>query len=261
MRRLIEFACAGDTLAGTLDESAGATGVLIVSGGNEIRAGAHRGMALLAASLAAAGVPVFRYDRRGIGDSSGENAGFEASADDIAAATAAFRREGSVNRVVGFGNCDAASALALFHADATIDALVLSNPWTGGGGGDDMPQAAAIKARYAERLRDPKEWLRLLRGGVNLRKLAGGLLKLARSKSEDHALVDRMGAALKASGLPTTILLATRDNTAIGFRDAWSKSAQRSGAPITALDSASHSYASATDKAWLFGQLMEAASR
>ena len=76
MRRLIVFPCAGERLTGTLDEAPGKTGLLIVSGGNEVRMGAHRGMASLAARLAASGVPVFRYDRRGIGDSTGSNGGF-----------------------------------------------------------------------------------------------------------------------------------------------------------------------------------------
>ena len=40
MRRLIGFACEGETLAATLDEAPGTTGLLIVSGGNEIRSGA-----------------------------------------------------------------------------------------------------------------------------------------------------------------------------------------------------------------------------
>lgn len=257
---MIVFPCASATLAGTLDEAAGKTGVLIVSGGNEIRSGTHRGMALLGQRLAAAGVPVLRYDRRGIGDSEGRNGGFEASTDDIAAAATAFRQEAGVRRIVAFGNCDAASALALFHAGAGIDALVLSNPWTGGGGDDALPQAAAIKARYAERLRDPREWLRLLRGGVNIRKVLGGLAKVARSGEENHALLDRMALALGESGVTTTILLATRDNTALGFADAWGKCAHRTDAPILRLDSASHSYASRADADWLFARLVDAAA-
>jgi hypothetical protein len=64
MRTVTAFACAGETLVGTLDTATGETGLLIVSGGNEIRIGAHRGMALLAQRLAARGVPVFRFDRR-----------------------------------------------------------------------------------------------------------------------------------------------------------------------------------------------------
>ena len=232
----------------------------MVSGGNELRCGAHRGMAALAAELAAAGVPVLRYDRRGIGDSTGENRGYDSAADDMATGAAALRQAG-VTRVVGFGNCDAASALALFHARANIDALVLSNPWTGGGGGDALPPAAAIRARYAERLRSPGEWLRLLRGGVNLRKLALGLTSLARRTPPDTTLVDRMAAALRASGVPTTILLAARDNTAIAFADSWARCRARTNVPLTMLNSASHSYAGPGDAEWLKTQLLEAIRR
>ncbi|SOB87597.1 exosortase A system-associated hydrolase 1 [Sphingomonas guangdongensis] len=253
MRRVLEITCESDTIVATLDEAASSTGLLIVSGGNEIRAGAHRGMALLAADLAAQGVPVLRYDRRGIGDSTGENRGFEESAADIAAAAAALRATG-VTRVVAFGNCDAASALALFHAAAGLDALVLANPWTGNSGSGDLPQAAAIRARYAERLRDPREWLRLLGGGVNLRKLAGGLLKVVKPTSAE-GLVERMADALRASGIPATFLLATRDNTAVAFRAAW-----KAGSPgkIVELTSSSHSFAGAADKTWLGERLLEA---
>src|SRR3546814_5070051 len=68
------------------------TGLLIVSGGNELRSGAHRGMAKLAARLSRDGFPVFRFDRRGVGDSEGENGGFLSSGPDIAEEVAAFLR-------------------------------------------------------------------------------------------------------------------------------------------------------------------------
>src|SRR5690606_29966334 len=136
MRRHLSFDCEGAALAATLDEAPGTTGLLIVSGGNEIRSGAHRGMAMLAQRIAAAGHPVFRFDRRGVGDSEGENRGFEASGPDIAAAIAAFRgATPHVTRIAAFGNCDAASAL-LLHRPAGIDALLLANPWTYETGGD-----------------------------------------------------------------------------------------------------------------------------
>ena len=261
MRRLIAFPCAGETLLGTLDEAPGTTGLLIVSGGNEIRVGAHRGMAELARRIAEAGHPVFRFDRRGIGDSTGDNAGFKGSADDIAAAAATFRAETGVTRIVAYGNCDAATALTFFHVGARVDALVLANPWiietT-----DDLPPAAAIRARYAERLRDPKEWLRLLRGGVNISKLASGLLKASRKQSQQsHGLTGRLAAALAASGKPITILLAKGDNTAIAFHDAWRSPAfetVRAKVAIAELDSASHSFASVADKDWLFERVLTA---
>ena len=44
MRHFLTFACEGATLAATLDDAPCESGLLIVSGGNEIRIGAHRGM-------------------------------------------------------------------------------------------------------------------------------------------------------------------------------------------------------------------------
>lgn len=262
MRRLIPFTCAGETLAATLDEAPGGTGLLIVSGGNEIRIGAHRGMAELAATVAAAGHPVLRYDRRGIGDSSGENNGFESTAQDIREAAIAFRHAAPhVTRIVAFGNCDAASALILFHDQADIDALVLTNPWTIEQS-DDLPPAAAIRSRYVEKLKDPRELLRLATGGVNIRKLVSGLAKVSAKPSQEPArLPARLAAALDASTVPTTILLAERDNTAIAFADHWKGDGFAHCRPrITAqrCDTDSHSFARPQDKAWLTQQVLTA---
>ena len=252
MRQLTVFPCAGDTLTGTLDEAAGATGLLIVSGGNELRCGAHRGMALLAAELAAAGVPVFRFDRRGIGDSEGGNHGYAESGPDIAAAAACFRAlQPQLKRILGFGNCDAATALAQFHRDAGIDALVLANPWVGDEE-DNLPPAEAIRSHYAGRLRDPRQWLRALTGGVNIGKAIKGLLKISAKKRETtNPIAQRMAVSLVDT--PTTILLAERDNTAIRFDQAWAE-----GGTILRRDTDSHSFARSGDADWLRERLLEA---
>lgn len=266
MRRLIDFACCGETLLGTLDMPSGSsarTGLLIVSGGNEIRIGAHRGMALLADRLASGGFPVFRFDRRGIGDSGGTNGGFETSGPDIAAAAACFRNAAQVDRILGFGNCDAASALMLFHRDAGIDGLVLANPWAVMPR-DDLPPPAAIRARYAARLRDPKAWVRLLRGGVDLGKLVRGLARISRARAdgpEGNILAARLAAALSTSTVPTTLLLATRDNSAIAFADILgcpAFAAVRERLRCERLDSASHSFAGPDDGEWLHARLIAA---
>lgn len=255
MRRLTRFTCAGETLAATLDAAPGTTGLLIVSGGNEIRIGAHRGMAQLAATIARAGYPVFRYDRRGIGDSTGENNGFESTADDLREAAAAFRREAPhVTRIVAFGNCDAASALILFHRAAGIDRIVAANPWTIEQA-DDLPPAAAIRSRYLQKLKNPRELLRLVTGGVNIGKLVNGLRKAsAKSSQAPTTLPARLAAALHASQTPTGILLATRDNTALAFADHWSGPAfapARARIRCEHCDTDSHSFARPRDKAWL----------
>ena len=74
-RRHVTFDCEGSTLVGTIDDAVGETALLIVSGGNEIRCGAWGGQARFAARIAAAGFPVFRFDRRGVLWRSGQHHG------------------------------------------------------------------------------------------------------------------------------------------------------------------------------------------
>lgn len=252
MRELISFPCEGDTLAGTLDDAPGATGLLIVSGGNEIRCGAHRGMALLAADLAAGGVPVFRFDRRGIGDSEGANHGYAESGPDIVAAAQAFRTVApNVKRIVAFGNCDAATALALFYDAAGIESLVLANPWLGDEE-DGLPPSDAIRSHYADRARDPKQWLRLATGGINIGKAVKGLRKASKGTPQPGNLIaEQMAAAL--GDTPHRFLLANRDNTAIRFASLWPYGGEKREC---ATDS--HSFARPGDADWIAAQLREA---
>ena len=248
MRTIISFDYQGETLIGTLDDAHGTTGLVVVSGGNEVRAGAHRSMTLLAARLAGAGVPVFRYDRRGIGDSTGANTGFKHSGEDMAAAVATFRKHcPHLTTVVGFGNCDAATALVLFHRAAGIDSLVLANPWTSDRG-DDLPPPAAIRARYVDRLRDPATYLRLLRGGVDLRKLMRGLVRLSAARHEPPpALVAQLQSIFLSADRPIRVILAKGDATAVEF----AASPAGRTLPAETINTDSHSFARAEDQAAL----------
>ncbi|MCP3734462.1 hydrolase 1, exosortase A system-associated [Sphingomonas sp. RP10(2022)] len=240
MRSLIAFPCAGETLIGTLDAALGATGLLIVSGGNEIRCGAHRGMALLAAEVAAKGRPVFRYDRRGIGDSTGANAGFLSARDDLIAAAAAFRAHAPhVTTIVGYGNCDAATTLTLYGHDAGIDRLLLANPWTIEDT-DDLPPAAAIRATYRQRLTSPRAWARLLAGQIDMTKAIKGLRKASATRPQTFAA--RVVATIERWGNAATVLLATGDATAQAYR------AAARHLPAQLIETASHSFARPQDQ-------------
>lgn len=260
MRHQLNFACEGAALAASLDEAAGSTGLLIVSGGNEIRSGAHRGMAMLAARIADGGHPVFRFDRRGIGDSEGVNGGFESSGSDIGAAIAAFRAAAPhMARIVAFGNCDAASAL-LLHQPLALDGLIVANPWTYDGGAEEktepaLPSASAIRARYLARLKDPKSLLRLIKGEVDFRKLFRGLsaLKAPAVPAAPDGLAARIDGAIGALGAPATILLATGDRTAQAFMENCPLALDR--LPVERLASASHSFAG-DDGAWLADRIL-----
>jgi exosortase A-associated hydrolase 1 len=259
MRHQLSFDCGGATLAATLDEAPSTTGLLIVSGGNEIRSGAHRGMAMLAQSIAEAGHPVFRFDRRGIGDSEGENGGYQSNGPDIAAAIAAFRGAApQLTRIIAFGNCDAASAL-LLHQPLALDGLILANPWTyendDSGETDEpaLPPAAAIRARYLSRLTDPKSLLRLLKGEIDVKKLARGLAALGRrtAPAAPDSLPARLNAALATLLCPATILLAVGDRTAQAFVE----NCDPGAVPVERLDSASHSFAG-DDGEWLTARVL-----
>ncbi|MCL9999974.1 MAG: hydrolase 1, exosortase A system-associated [Erythrobacter sp.] len=255
-RRSHAFACDGQMLAGTLDTALGTTGLLIVTGGNEIRSGAFGGQADMAKRIASAGYPVFRFDRRGIGDSEGENRGFRDCAEDIATALAAFRAMApQITRVIGFGNCDAASALML-AGGAGLAALVLSNPWTieDSEADDSTPPPDAVRARYLEKLRNPSEVKRLLGGGVDLRKLARGMVHALKPPPPPSSLAQDMAAGLAGFAGDVRILLATADRTAQVFEAAWDRNDPR----IRRCEGAGHAYVEPAHRDWLRVQLLEA---
>lgn len=258
MSRLhLTFACGSLKLAGTLDTAPGHTGLLIVSGGNEIRSGAFSGQAQLAASIARAGFPVFRFDRRGIGDSEGENRGFRSSARDIAAALDAFQAMApDVERVIAFGNCDAASALML-GGGSNFAGLVLSNPWAiedkGASAASDLP-ASAIRNRYAQKLKDPREVWRLVSGGVNFRKLARGIVRSLGNAPARSDLAEEMRTGIEDYKGRVSILLASADRTAQNFEENWDREDPR----IARCEGAGHAFVEPEHREWLTAQVLAA---
>ncbi|QJB68452.1 hydrolase 1, exosortase A system-associated [Parasphingorhabdus halotolerans] len=263
-RSFHQFNCDGDALYGTLDSGSHTTALLIVSGGNEIRAGAHAGMARLAESLSQKDFPVFRYDRRGIGDSSGHNGEFLTSRADILAATQYLGQTvPNLKKIIGFGNCDAATSLALF---SRLDGLILANPWvieTSESTSETASKtaASAIRARYWNRLKNPRTIIDALSGKIDFRKFLGGL-KQVTQKQENTGLSIKLRDALLELERPCRILLAKRDTTALAFQAAWNSSdfrAVKTKTNITSntLESASHSFADDFARKWLENEILE----
>lgn len=259
MSRLqFQFGCGSLKLAGSLDTAPGTTGLLIVSGGSEIRSGAFSGQSHFASRIAASGFPVFRFDRRGIGDSEGEDRGFRSSAGDIRAALEAFRgMMPQMTRVFAFGNCDAASALMLMGGEG-FDGLVLSNPWTieDDAEASKEPQHApdAIRARYAEKLKNPREIARLLRGGVDLGKLARGVKSSLRPSPAPSGLAEEMRQGLSGFRGHVSLLLASSDRTAQMFEASWNRDEDR----IARCKGAGHAYVEPEHREWLEKRVLAA---
>ena len=259
--RALTFDCQGDELFGVLSEPASPceTGVVVVVGGPQYRAGSHRQFVLLARALARQGFAVLRFDVRGMGDSAGSPRGFEDIGDDIAAAIATLMREvPAVRQVALWGLCDGASA-ALLHVDAARDprvrGLVLLNPWV------RSPESLArvqLRHYYWQRLAQPAFWTKLLSGGVGQAAWRDLLANLrARRASTPRAVrlpyQHRMARGWAAFDGDILLVLSGNDFTAKEFIDttrsdpAWAGALRHPRVQRHELAEADHTF---TARAW-----------
>jgi exosortase A-associated hydrolase 1 len=227
----VNFACGDARLYGILHRPTPASptpasrrGLLIVVGGPQYRAGSHRQFTLLARDLAAGGVPVMRFDYRGMGDSEGELRDFAAVDDDLRAAVDHFLASvPGMTEVALWGLCDGATAAGMYAAgDRRVTGLALLNPWIRT---DSGIASATLKHYYRGRLLERAFWAKLLRGrfdaGRALRS-AIGLIRQALAPAPAPAgapapLPDRLLAALARFDGRLLVMLSGADLTAQEF--------------------------------------------
>lgn len=163
------FDCQSDVLCGILhlSDSRAQTGVLIVVGGPQYRVGSHRQFVHLSRALAVQGIPVMRFDYRGMGDSSGELLGFEHIQLDMRCAIDAFiDKQPALNRVVIWGLCDAATAAGFYAVhDERVAGLVLLNPWVRSEEGEAK---AFLRHYYLQRFISKQFWKKVVCGEFNV---------------------------------------------------------------------------------------------
>lgn len=231
------------------------TGVIIVNGGAQYRAGAHRLFAQLARILAHHGHTVLRFDFPGQGDSPGEPAGFEHTASHIAAAIdTLYKHHPLLCNTALLGLCDGASASLLYldqSRDKRVTHLILLNPWVH----NPVTQARAqIKHYYRRRLLMPDFWRKLIRGGVSWS--APGELwtqwRLSRQKPSSppsHTVFqDRMAVAWQSFSGKLLLVLSEHDRVAQEFREhsqtsaAWKGWQQHPGLQQRHVNGADHTF-------------------
>lgn len=240
----VQFGCADAQLVGVLSRprgAAAATGVVVVVGGPQYRAGSHRQFVLLARALARAGHAVLRFDYRGMGDSEGTQRDFLDVSPDIGAAIDALQQAvPEVRAVALWGLCDAASA-ALLYCGATPDprvrGLCLLNPWVRS---TASLARTHVKHYYLQRLTQRAFWAKLLRGGVafgalggllrNLRLAVGGTRASGAQTASELPYQARMARTWKAFDGRILLILSGQDFTAKEFLEHAGAGAEWAGA-------------------------------
>lgn len=226
------FECEGDRLVGVLHEGRpnADTGAIIVVGGPQYRVGSHRQFVLMARRFSAAGVPVLRFDVRGMGDSEGSFRSFEELDTDIRAAIDAFMASvPTLSGVVLVGLCDAASANLMYaHSDSRVRGLILLNPWVRTAQGEAK---AYLRHYYLQRLLQKTFWRKVLSGELAVTRSIREFMQsmnLARQSGKGEAgsqalagqhFVERMLAGWKRFEHPVLIAISGRDLTAQEFMD------------------------------------------
>ncbi|MCG5517090.1 MULTISPECIES: hydrolase 1, exosortase A system-associated [unclassified Ectothiorhodospira] len=242
------------------------TGVLIIVGGPQYRVGSHRQFLLLARHLSAQGIPVMRFDYRGMGDAGGDQRDFEHIDEDIESAIDAFQsRMPHLERVVIWGLCDAASA-ALMYAwrDPRVAGLVLLNPWVRT---EQGLAKAYLKHYYVKRMFSRDFWSGVFSGRFNpltsLRSLADLVRRTvarppqssrnsdarsSRAAALQGELPERMASGWQRFEGRILLILSGDDLTAAEFRDvaagsrAWSGLLSESRVTLHEMDQANHTF-------------------
>jgi exosortase A-associated hydrolase 1 len=264
VEQALVFRCEGEELLGVLHRpcAAASTGVVVVVGGPQYRAGSHRQFVELARRLAAGGFAVLRFDLVGMGDSSGAQRDFERATPDIGAAIAALREQlPRLERIVLYGLCDGASAALLYLyrcKDPAVKGLCLLNPWV------RTPAGLArtyVKHYYLRRITQPDFWRKLLAGKVSpgaAWELGSHLTQAGRPATAPVTAAapfpSLMAAAWDAFSGPILLVLSGDDYTAREFVDHaarspdWRGHLERPNVTRVDLAAANHTFANAIDR-------------
>lgn len=201
-------------------------GVVIIVGGPQYRVGSHRQFVVMARALAASGIPVFRFDYRGMGDSEGPQVTFDSTAEDIRAAIDHFAVASGVRQIVLMGLCDAASASLIYcNSDERVRALILLNPWVRTSQGEAK---AYLKHYYGKRIFQRTFWTKVFSGTFPFMQALHEFLQTGRDARSSKAVSlhtrkgdfrSRMLSGLEQFDGATLILISGRDLTAREFMD------------------------------------------
>lgn len=203
--------------------------VIVLTGGPQVRTGAHRLYVELSRYLAAHGVASLRFDYEGLGDSEGDFVGFSRAGSSIQAAIHYVKNTyGQDVNIFIWSLCDGATAALLYAVDNQdqVQGVILCNPYLPSEG--ELARAT-IKYYYCIRFLDVSFWKKLFGFKVNITRSLSSLLASARtaglfkgtgkSCSCPLPLSEAFACALSDYSSPVRIILSRNDIVAATFMD------------------------------------------
>lgn len=252
--------------------------LLMVVGGPQTRVGSHRSYTLIARELCRRGIPVFRFDYTGIGDSGGQYIGFTDAGPSIKSAVDwLYQRFPHLEKVIPWSLCDGSAACALFVPDLgnRTPAMILCNPYVH----SQQSQAKTfLKYYYLTRILDAAFWKKVFSLQVNPFKVflsISDLIQKTRNPSpnpnpsqnpkeigvtrtvgnpsiDPPDLPEKVMAGLKNYTGGLFLLMSTNDLTAKEFLDLYKLHSTKSGRPLRAtlrqIEGADHTFSSQENK-------------
>jgi alpha-beta hydrolase superfamily lysophospholipase len=209
----------------TSDHNAVRPAIVMFNAGSVHHVGPNRLYVALARHLSAAGFDCLRFDLESLGDSvlrapGRENYPYPQTATSDAGAALEFLKSRGYQRIVALGLCSGAHTTfhtGLQFAQYPIEELILINPmsfyWKEGGS-LDTSRRFEDAAAYKRSMKDPRRWMKLLRGDVNMKRLMEVVVSEARNKlrlREDERLSSDLRKLVDEYRRPITFFIAEGD--------------------------------------------------
>jgi len=241
--------------------------------------GPNRIYVALARHLAAAGYDSLRFDLESLGDSVNrkpgrENYPYPHTATDDARAALVLMKSLGYERFIAMGLCSGAHTT--YHAglqlvDDCIEELILINPmsfyWKEGNS-LDTSRKFEDAAAYKRSARDPKRWLKLLRGDVNMKRMIEAIGTVLRSKlrfREDPRLSSDLRKLIEEFNRPITMFIAEgdpgRDILMAGAPRTARRAMKRGRMRVEMIPDADHTFSQFKPRRELLGKLNAHLSR
>lgn len=282
MEEVVQFTCNHKRLYGILHFPdtmiKPETIVIMVTGGPQVRTGAHRLYVQLSRFLCANNWPTLRFDYEGMGDSEGNFVGFQNLEPSITAAMT-FLQEKFRHPVqfIFWSLCDGATAVALYGArhPQQIRGMILCNPLVIT---DEGLARSTIRHYYCKRLFEKEFLYKIIRFDLDVKDTIRSLWqslknaqffindKAACAESTSHQLPAMVMDSLHRFSRPIRIILSTDDIVASNFQDELKKDAQldldyqKQKITLRVIEGADHTFVAPWAKKQLFRHTLKALS-